>query len=334
MDLFWPQDIVPNSIQWRVVDNTAVFPSPLSGTNRTVSRPGMRLGCTIQVNNVKGAVRHRMAGLIASLRGRANRIWLVDEATRLRGSFPGGELIGNSVFESTAGWTSSNAELVLTADSGRMRLTRTAVAADRFASTPCVTVSGNTLLFRAGIVQGRSTPSFALQLGTTSTGAELIAGSNLLTAQYTQVSAAATGTTTYATIRDYISGRAADYFQLLEMPSLARCALVMGGSQSGSGLLIDQLPASTVDLLVPGDLVSIYTTQWEMKRVVAGLNSNASGQGYLMFEPALRVSPPDNSPIAIHRPTGRFMLATPEAAWDTVPGLVSSFSLEFVEDLS
>jgi len=46
-ELFWPADIIPSSMEWRIIDSTAVFNSALSGVTRTVSRPGTRFGCTM-----------------------------------------------------------------------------------------------------------------------------------------------------------------------------------------------------------------------------------------------------------------------------------------------
>ena len=236
MDFFWPSDLIPSKQEWRLLDSSGVFTASLTGTTRTVSRPGGRIACVMTFESLSTTERHRIMGLLAALRGRANRIWLSDFGTQKRGSFPANEELGNTTFAgNTTGWSSSNAELVLTADSGRMRLSRTGVVADRYASASIVSVSGSQYLIRAGVVQGRAAPSFALQLGTTSTGAELVAGAQTTTQGLAHATAAATGVTTYGVIRDYSATRAADYFQLIDSPSIARCALVQGASQTGSG---------------------------------------------------------------------------------------------------
>ena len=333
-DFYWPKDIVPNTVQWKLIDNSAVFSSPLSGAVRTVSRPGTRLGCSLSFTSQQTTNRHRVMGLIAALRGRTNRIWLSDVSSPVRGSFPSAELLTNTTFSSTAGWTSSAAELALSAETGRMRLSRTGVVADAYASAPVTTASGNAYLYRAGVLKGYGANSYALQLGTTTTGAELVAGASQSLSGYQQVSAIASGATSYAVLRDYSATRSADNFQILDTPSVSRCALVNGASQTGSGLWLKNLPVSTAGLLTAGDMVSIYTGTWEMKRVTADLNSNASGNGYLIFEPSLRVSPSANAPVSIWRPMSRFLLANGETNWSTTPGLFSDFTLEFVEDLT
>ena len=334
-DYFWPDDIIPAAQPWRVIDNAAAFTSPFSGTTQTVGRPGgIRIGCTITTQPLRGAERHRMMALIGALRGRENRIWLPDFAVNQRGSFPTGELLANPTFPDTSGWTSSNAELGLTADSGRLRLARTGVTGDRTVSAPVFTVSGASYLWRTGLLSGRGPLAYALRVGTTAGGSELVSGSNLATEGLQHVVATATGTSSFAGVLDRISGRSAGQFQFLDSPSFARCALVNGGSQTGSAILIDGLPANTNGVLMAGDVVAIFTNTWEMKRLRADLNSDGSGNGWLMFEPSLRVAPADNAPVAIWEPRARFMLASEEVGWDTEPGHITQFQLEFIEDIA
>jgi hypothetical protein len=332
MELCWPADIIPGAVSWRIIDNAAVFNSPLAPADRVYGRPGTRLGCTMQFINPTRATRHRIMGFLAAVNGRYSSVWLSDFGTAIRGTFPAVELLSNTTFDVTTGWTSSNAELVLSGEGGRMRQSRTAVAANRQVSSPNTTTSGLAYVWRANLLKGRGAMTYQLRIGTTATGAEIAGSSTFTAAGYQQISGVSSGTTTYAAIQDNISGRAADDFMLLEGASFARCALVSGAGQTGSSLWIDALPASTNGLLLAGDIVAVYTTRWEMKRLVFNLNANSSGQGQLIFEPALRTTPSDNAPIAIYMPTGKFMLATDTTGWDTTPGLFSDFSLEWVED--
>lgn len=333
-ELVWPSDIVPSSSEWRIIDSTAVFNSALSGVTRTVSRPGLRFACTLNFTALSGEHRSRVQAIMSALRGRTNRIWLADDSYTKRGSFAATELISNTTFPNTTGWAGGSGEVSIAADSGRLRLTRSSVVADRTIYTSSTTVSGSTYLFRAALAAGRGNIRAALRLGTTAGGTEIVNGAISTTASMIHVIGAATGTTTYPAVADWISGRAANDFQLIDSPSMARCALVNGGSQTGSSLWIDALPNSTDGLLKAGDLVAVYTSGWEMKRLTADLNSNASGQGQLVFEPPLRSSPADNAPVAIHRPLARFLLAEEEVGWGSRPGVLSDFSLSFVEDIA
>jgi hypothetical protein len=332
-DYYWPQDIVPSTQSWKIIDPTAIFRSPFTSATRRFSRPGLMLGCSVTVRSLNTSQRHRMISLLAALRGRGQSLWLPDFTTVQRGSFPASELLQNTTFPSTNGWTSNNAEMVLTSDSGRMRLSRTGVVADRVASSPATTVTGAKYLFRAGMLGGLGNLRYSLNMGTVAGATDIVAGSTLTAAGMNYVTAAATGTLSFPGIKDFISGRSAGNFQFLDSPSFARCALVNGASQTGNALSIAGLPVSTVGLLLAGDLVAVYTNQWEMKRLTFDLNSDSGGNGYMVFEPPLRISPADQSPIAIWRPTARFLLSD-DASWDTVPGLFSDFSIDLVEDVS
>jgi len=335
MELAWPLDIAPAAQGWKVIDNAGMFGSPFVGASRVYGRPGVRMGCSMFFTNQNRVDRHRLLGFLAAVNGRYSSVWIPDFGTNLRGSFPASELLSNVNFTpsgGTTGWTSTNAELVLSADSGRMRMSRTAVAANRHAYAQATVPSGVAMLFRAGMLAGRGALTYALRIGSTTTGNEMAGSSTFTAAGYQQISGITTATTAYANVQDNVAGRAADNFTVLEQPSLSRCALVNGASQVGSALWIDQLPASTLGLLLAGDVVAVYTTRWEVKRLVMNLNSNGSGQGQLVFEPALSSAPADNAPVAIYQPRAKFMLTTDTTQIDNKPGQFSDIQLDFVED--
>ena len=97
---------------------------------------------------------------------------------------------------------------------------------------------------------------------------------------------------------------------------------------AGSACNVRGLPASTNGLLLAGDMCDI---NGELKRATADLNSDASGLGYLQFEPALRsASTPDGAPIVIGAPMGKFVLAA-EVVQMSRPGYFSDFELQLIE---
>ena len=104
------------------------------------------------------------------------------------------------------------------------------------------------------------------------------------------------------------------------MVSAARCALVNGSSQIGGSLVIDGLPTSTNGLARAGDW---FEVNGELKRLTADLNSDSSGNGYLIFEPTLRTSPANNAPVIFRNPMGRFLLAEESTSWGTRPAILS-----------
>lgn len=330
-EIFWPYALAPSATEVRILDSTATFQSPLSGAVRTVSRPGTRWGVTYQFTNLAGTARARVLSIMAALRGRQNRIWL-PLYEPLRGAFPATELLTNTALEATTGWTASG-ELSLYADSGALRATRTAVTSTQTVRHASVTLTnGAAYLMRAGALAGKGTMSAGLRVGST-------AGANdYLTTTYTangywHVAGTIASTTGHPSVFDSNSGRSAGGFQSFTVPSLARCIRVDGASQTGSALNVKNLPTSTDGLLLPGDFVAVYTTGWEVKRVTAALNGDASGNGYLQFEPALRASPSDSAAIAVLTPLIRCVLAE-DMAYSTAPGYFSDLTLSFVEDVT
>ena len=58
-DLFWPADIHPSAVEWKLIDSTAVFTSPLTGATRTVSRGGLRWQCSLAFESLSTTQRAR-----------------------------------------------------------------------------------------------------------------------------------------------------------------------------------------------------------------------------------------------------------------------------------
>ena len=333
-DYVLPPDLVAAEIEWSLFDNTAVFSSPLSGAVRTVSRPGTRWGARLVFRAVSDQKRRRLMALISALRGRSNRLWLTDPAYTLAGSMPCPELItNNSAVINTTGWTSSNAELVLSADSALgLRLTRTGVTAAQNADQAGVTmVNGAPYAVQFTTATGRGNIRLSMRCGSTAGGSEMLSGTTYTTADRFVAGFTATATTGYFNIRDFVTGRVAGDFQFVPWVSAARCALVDGASQTGSSLLLKGLPASTNGLARAGDWIEVNE---ELKRLTADLNSDSSGGGTLLFEPALRASPADDTPVIFRRPMGRFLLAEESTSWGTRPGIISDIELNLIEDIT
>lgn len=315
-----------------VDDTTSVFQSSFgAGLTQRVTRIGPRWRLKTKFESLSQQQRHNLMSFLSEVKGKAIAFMYTPRHNTLRGSFPASELLAYNTFDDTTGWTAS-AELGLYADGNRLRLTRTAVTANRYVYHNQLTslTNGAAYLFRATMIKGKGNPSWDLRCGST-------AGANTYfsTSQYTDdgvahASGTIAATTAYASIQDYFSGRSAADYQVFDGLSFARCIRVNGASQSGNGLNVKNLPASTNGLLVRGDIVAIYTTQWELKRVTAALNSDGSGLGYLQFESTLRATPADSAPIAVHAPTAKFILIKDHSHL-TRPGMYSNFDLEFGE---
>lgn len=105
-------------------------------------------------------------------------------------------------------------------------------------------------------------------------------------------------------------------------------AAVAASTQQSSNLYVKGLPVSTSGLLLIGDWVEI---DGQLKMILASLNSDAAGLGYLQFSPPLRRAVADNTPIIVHKPTGRFMFGGDSSGWSNEPGVFSTASIDLEE---
>lgn len=111
-------------------------------------------------------------------------------------------------------------------------------------------------------------------------------------------------------------------------------ALASGATQTGSGLYLKGLPASTQNIRAAGDMVEIVLpTSSQLVRLTAALDSDAAGLGYLQFENPVRTSPADNAAVIFNQPMMRGILSE-GPAWPTRPGLFSDFDLDLIEDIA
>lgn len=111
-------------------------------------------------------------------------------------------------------------------------------------------------------------------------------------------------------------------------------ALASGATQTGSGLYLKGLPASTQNIRAAGDMVEIVLpTSSQLVRLTAALDSDAAGLGYLQFENPVRTSPADNAAVIFNQPMMRGILSE-GPMWPTRPGLFSDFDLDLIEDIA
>ena len=328
-DLFWPADIVPSSMEWKIVDSTAVFNSALSGVTRTVSRPGTRLACTMNFSALSGKDRARLQSILASLRGRSNRALLYDFSYNKRGSFPTSELISNGFFTSgTTGWTPSSNGTLTSADNF-LRLTVNALGTNPFFYSSVAVTNGATYAARGAFIRGKggiTSLTTYLSDGITPVS-DFSSSRNFLTTSLTFASTSAyislgTGSSTGFAVGDFFDASYA---------SLSRCFLVDGAGQTGNSINVKGLPTSTNGILLVGDWVEC---SGQLNMVTAPLNSDSAGLGFLQLQRPFTTAPADNAPVIINRPMGRFLLADEEVSWSSRPGVLSDFSISFVEDIA
>jgi hypothetical protein len=336
-DLFVPPWLRVTGGSLSYQSNTDASESIFTQAVRTLDHTGDKIRTTLRIDNASHReltpTRSFLEALRARMRGQASRVWLGDWAYTQRGSFPAGELIGNATFGSgLAGWTVSSANIGIAVSDRVLRSTRASVSADETIRTGALTtVSGATYIARVMAYAGRGAMDFRIRLGTTAGGSELAASAaDITTGGLATLVATATGTSTFFSIVDGVSGRSIGGYMDFMFASLSRCALVNGASQVSSSINIDALPASTAGLALPGDLVQIGT---QLCKVVQSLDSDSSGTGVLHLAYPPRTTPADNAPVIFNTPMGRFVATSNEGGAEYSPGVFSSHEFEFVEAL-
>ncbi|CAB4153259.1 hypothetical protein UFOVP605_54 [uncultured Caudovirales phage] len=246
MELLWPTDIVPNVMDWAWVDSTAVYNSPTSGASRTVSRPGMRLVCTMTFTGLTAAKRAKALAAVSNLRGRSNRIWLTDETYKRRGTFPVSELLPNNTFTNgIVGLGSQNA--TLTNIDGSIRIEgqypQATVPGLSYTSPPPTVAQYVPYAMRSMMRLGKG-------FSAATYGPYLDSGGNAAFNYKASPGISTTSVITLATsagavpaVANQTSGWTAGDYAWCDYVSLARCALVDG---SPNALLQSDLPANAV----------------------------------------------------------------------------------------
>tara|TARA_R110000803_G_scaffold113161_1_gene181545 strand:+ start:280 stop:888 length:609 start_codon:yes stop_codon:yes gene_type:complete len=113
-------------------------------------------------------------------------------------------------------------------------------------------------------------------------------------------------------------------------PNPADTLLVNAAGQTGATLNADGATLSRTNYLRAGDYVSFNN---ELHMVTDDCSSSGTGTIAIPVAPPIRKPTDDNDLIDYLVPVlGVFML-TSSASWDTSPGIVSSFTVEAVEDV-
>lgn len=339
-DLILPPWLRISAESPRFISSTAASESIFTGAVRTVTRTGDRIAYELSTANAseREAAPHKslLEALAGEMRGQGNRVWYSPAGYRARGAATWtGELLANADFANgTTSWSTSTANIVLSASDRILRSRRSSVSGDEtIRAASFTTINGATYIARVLSFAGRGPMDYRLRLGTTAGGNELAGdSSDVTTAGMRTLVAAATGTTTHFSIVDGTGSRAIGDFMEFGYMSVSRCALVNGASQTSSGLNIDQLPVSTSGLAKKGDLCQIGS---QLCKIVGALDSDSSGLGFLRLAYPPRVTPADNAPVMFYQPMARFVAMQNEHGWNGMPGGLANFDgLSIVEDLS
>jgi len=253
---------------------------------------------------VQGADRGELFAFLWAIRGKQQAFWTAVNY-QIQGSFPGGELLLNPNWASGIGtWSSGSSYSITAARKGRLRSTRTNTTASVLLSQSSISFAAAAYMVR-GVLRAKVAANAAnvrLYMENGSTYSLFNAGtSGIMT-----TSGVSAGGSKSIGFNDVGTGTIGDTMDVTYV-TVQRCALINGGSQTGSAMTIDNLPASTAGLALAGDLVEVNR---QIVTLVADLDSDGSGNGYLQFEPEVFSSPPDNDPVVFGAPMGKFILAS------------------------
>lgn len=107
-------------------------------------------------------------------------------------------------------------------------------------------------------------------------------------------------------------------------------ALASGTTQTGRGLYLKGLPASTLNLAYAGEWCQIGS---QLFKLTSAFDSDAAGLGFLQVSPNIRTPFADNEPVIFNQPMAKMRLATEEMSWSLHPGGFGTFQLTFEESL-
>ena len=107
-------------------------------------------------------------------------------------------------------------------------------------------------------------------------------------------------------------------------------ALASGTTQTGSGVYLKGLPASTQNLARAGDWCQIGD---QLFKITSAFDSDAAGLGFLQVSSNIRTPFADNEPVIFNQPMAKMRLATEEMSWSLHPGGFGTFQLTFEESL-
>lgn len=92
---------------------------------------------------------------------------------------------------------------------------------------------------------------------------------------------------------------------------------VNGASQTGEDLNIDGCTANVTGWLKAGDYIQLGAAGTAtLHKVLADVNTNASGQTTLSLWPHIRSAPADNATVVVSDTVGRWRLASNETSWN------------------
>lgn len=332
MSLVFPPSLTPSQVEWEFLDNVIVNESPLSRAIQRTERGGRRWQAAVTMPTLEGEDAAIFRAFMSQA-SRATWFYLHNPGHAQRGSFDSAELLTNGDFSGgTTGWTASGA--TISEGSRLLRIENSGAATGRAYQDFSLT-AGDTVVGVVDVLAG-STGAVKVTISDVGTGTVLatLAVASDTDAERIVLSATAANTGTHR-LSIYTNTSTTGDYAYAASASVSKCALVKGASQTGGKLTIDALPASTNGLLRAGDMACFYVDSVpHLVELTRDLDSNASGEATMFFEPPLPGSPADNAPVIFAKPFARMFIPKHGHAVSYTPPKFQGNTFSCVEDIT
>lgn len=313
----FPTALAPSGMTERLIGNTNVIFSEVSGIPTTTENPGARWAFDLDYAEIDGysLAAQNVGAAIARLRGQSNRMHChALSRPKTTGTLDVSNLVPNGDFAlGSNGWTKTEAlGSKVGLEGGRARLDRG--TGNCSVSRTIAVVNGEVYSMSCSVYEG-SGGSVTMAVGTPSNA---FSGGGRHVKTFTAV-----GTSVTVSVSNTVNNTTLSVGDII----VARAATV-NGAQTGSTIDISGLGATSDNAINPMDWVSI---NGELKRVVDVCMSD-SGDGVITFEPPLRASAPNGADVILNRPFAKFILNSDSTPMGSTAPYFLNYGLSLLED--
>lgn len=325
----WPPNVLPQKVTWRYAAVSRAAISPFDGDLTILSRGGDRWTAECSFSPIFDDAAADVEAFFARIKHQAHQFVLPPHFYKRRGSFAPANVAPNGgTFDVVGPWTAANGAMSI--ETGMMRVQNTASSSVAETRSGAVTVTANTqYVLRIECLPG-SAANYWIVVGTTA-GSSNIYTSGAFTASgiFTATFNSGANTTLHFTV--YCNTNTNGDFVYYDNLLIERCALTQGSTAPGDLIKLDGLAVSTAELLKKSDMIEV---NGQLLKLLNALTTDSTGLGIVRVSPSVRVTIPDNTPVILGTPQGRFVMKDDPAQWDTVGFFEKSFTIAIVEDIT
>jgi hypothetical protein len=263
------------------------------------------------------------------LRHQYNQFTLPPHFYRRMGSFAPANVAPNGgLFAQIGPWTGASANAFI--DSRTLCVRNTGAAAGQARSGAITVTADLSYALRIECMRGKAS-TFRVMVGTAAGGSTLLDSGSIGEGVYTGRFTSTSTTTIHVTL--VCNTSTTSDFVFFDQLVIERCGRIATPlyTTPRDNVVISDLPATQFGLLQKADMIEV---NGELKGLLHGLNTLGDGTGYVTFNPPTRVAIPENSPVVIGSPRGRFFMREDPMRFKTQGFFSSSFSVSLIEDIS